>query len=41
MKEGRISWACRGKVRRESVRDRGLVRWTREAGAGMGSRMSI
>ena len=39
MKEGRISWAWRGRVRRERVRDRGVVRWMRAVGAGMGSRM--
>ena len=39
MKEGRISWAWRGRVRRERVRASGLVDWMRKVGAGMGSRM--
>ena len=39
VKAGRISWACRGRVRRESVRAKGLVNWMRERGAGMGSRI--
>lgn len=39
MKEGRISWAWRGRVRRERVRDSGVVRSIRDVGAGMGSRM--
>lgn len=39
MKEGRISWAWRGRVRRERVRDSGVVRRIRDVGAGMGSRM--
>lgn len=39
MKEGRISWTWRGRVRRERVRDSGLARWMSERGAGIGSRM--
>ena len=41
MKEGRISCACRGRVRRERVRARGLVRLIRVRGGGMGSRMLL